>query len=639
MQKYDNRINAYMHMRTLYRFILSIGFLALSPKAQSQSMLFDHWFWPDYQLSGNAANRVGNRTLPPESRLQRYDRETAPLIFQGQFPTQRIRNLLAPGKLPITAFTIEAWIEDHVNRPIGSLLMAKSIDQSETPAWALGYYNRKAYFYLKTDEMEELNGQQVDTVDVELANFRGYKRYFAHIVASYDGDSLKIYINGTQKYAKGQKGFIAYADQTECEAAGYLGNEPYMDLGNHLLHARLWDEALGKKEIEHRFGELQRMVERGELFPNQFHFNGGPYLHHATQDAMSLTWETSLPSTAIVRFGTNLEEARTLEIDQDTTLHTLVLSGLTPETRYYYEVIASAAEVIPKDSAPTKISSGILSFATARRDSSAYSLAVFGDTEARPHINFRMSELIWDERPDFLINLGDLTDGGRKPHKFEWNYEYFLGMTPLASRLPIFPVPGNGEGDLYWYKRYHVLPNGEAYYTFTYGNAQFFMLNSNEREELEPGGKQYEWLEEALKASTATWKFACHHHPVYTSDENDYGDTWEQEPSDLGDLQVRELAQLYETYQVDMVMYGHLHTYERTWPLMEGKVSPSNGVVYLVAGGAGGNLEGFAPTRSWFSTKLYRGHHYVKMDIHGEKLYFKMYDLNGALKDYMELEK
>ena len=629
-------------MKTTHLVIFCTVFLTGTLEGHAQRLLLDEWFWPDYQLVGNAANRVGENPLAPKTPFERYDRETEPLLFQGQHPTERIQRLLSPLELPVSAFTLEAWIEDHVNRPIGSLVMAKSASQSETPAWALGYYNRKVYFYLKTDQMKDPKSQAIDTVDLELSNWRGYKRYFAHLVAAYDGDSLKIYINGEEKYAGSQKGFIAYPEQTEFELAAYLGEEPYMELGNHLLHTRLWDAALSQAAIQERFSYLQQMVERGERYPDLFHFTGGPYLHHATQEAISLTWETNLPSTAKVAYGKNLEDPIVKEINQDTTLHTVVLEGLEPETRYYYEITAEETgknTLTASTSSNSVLSSGVLSFSTARADTSAYSFSVFGDTEARPHINFRMSELVWGERPDFLINLGDLTDGGREPHKFEWNYEYFVGMTPLASRLPIFPVPGNGEGDLYWYKRYHSLPNGEAYYTFTYGNAQFFMLNSNERAELEPGGKQFEWLERELKASTATWKFACHHHPVYTSDENDYGDTWKQETSDLGDLQVRELAQLYEKYQVDMVMYGHLHTYERTWPVMDGKVNPSNGVVYLVAGGAGGNLEDFAPTRSWFSTKVYRGHHYVKIDIFENELFFKMYDLNGALKDYMELRK
>ena len=467
-----------------------------------------------------------------------------------------------------------------------------------------------------------------------ITNWRGYKRYFAHLVATYTGDSVFVYINGARKAAYAQQGYVAFPEHTELEIAGYLENEPYMEMGNHVLHARLWKGAIHSAQVQERYQVLQSQVNEGILFPDLFHFTAGPYLHKATQTSVELTWETSELSSAQIAYGKSLPLDQQIEVSEVATLHTLTLDKLDPESTYYYEITALPAT--DESEQTPKILSGILTFSTAVEDSSAYSFVAFGDTEARPHINNRMSQLIWDERPNFVVNLGDLTDGGREPHKFEWNYEYFLGMTPLNSRVPVFPVPGNGEGDLFWYLKYHNLP---PYYSFRYGNAEFFMLNSNEKEQLEPGGEQYLWLEEQLKNSTATWKFAAHHHAVYTSDENDYGNTWEGKPSDLGDLQVRELVQLYEKYGVDIVFYGHLHTYERSWPLMDGAVVPNGGVVYLVAGGAGGNLEDFAPTHSWFSTKLYRGHHYCRLDIHGGKLYFKMYDLNGALKDYMELNK
>jgi len=164
------------------------------------------------------------------------------------------------------------------------------------------------------------------------------------------------------------------------------------------------------------------------------------------------------------------------------------------------------------------------------------------------------------------------------------------------------------------------------------------MLNSNKRDEFAPGAKQYVWLEEKLKASTAKWKFVAHHHAPYSADEDDYGNSWEG-PTDLGDKKIREIVPLYEKYGVDMVFFGHLHTYQRTMPIEANKVSEQNGVIYIQAGGAGGNLEDFAPTRAWFSAKTYRGHHYCTVAVNGSSLSFKMYDTEGRLKDFLELRK
>jgi phosphodiesterase/alkaline phosphatase D-like protein len=57
------------------------------------------------------------------------------------------------------------------------------------------------------------------------------------------------------------------------------------------------------------------------------------------------------------------------------------------------------------------------------------------------------------------------------------------------------------------------------------------MIDSNR--DLYEGSEQYNWLEWELSKSTAMWKIAMHHHPPYTSDSNDYGDT-AKELSNLG---------------------------------------------------------------------------------------------------------
>ena len=60
------------------------------------------------------------------------------------------------------------------------------------------------------------------------------------------------------------------------------------------------------------------------------------------------------------------------------------------------------------------------------------------------------------------------------------------------------------------------LPQPEMYYSFDFGNAEFFMIDGNRK--LHEGSDQLEWLENALEQSDATWKFAVLHQPPYTSD-------------------------------------------------------------------------------------------------------------------------
>ena len=601
-----------------------LSFSLFAQTAIPPGVVGDWVFHPNYTLARNAKNYPGQRIDPPKSRFQRFKTLGEPLYFYEQRPTERITDILEPSQLPQGAFTIEMWLLNHVNLPIGTLMTVRGKTSQEPPAWLLGVYDKEAVFHLQTT-----TGGTSITAPVG----RGWKRYWSHLVGTYDGDSLRMFLNGTQVAVSYiPQGTLAFPPSPQLEVSGYFDQEPYMKISNYLKAARLHNKALSMGEIQERFEALQQQVETGQFFPGTFHFNAGPYLNYATPNSINLLWETDRMATALVEYG------RSLPLDQKKILNTpayiqeITLEDLEPETPYYYQITAIAPD-------GTEMQSGVLTFGTAVKESSAFSFCILGDTESRPHINHRLGEMIWEERPNFMVHLGDVTDGGFEPHKFEWNYEYFTGIVPVASRIPMFPVPGNGEGDLYWYNRYHRLPSPEAYYSFRYGNAEFFMLNSNANDELKQGGAQYEWLKEKLSTSTARWKFVAHHHCPVSSDENDFGDTWKGKTSTQGDPKFDDLKPLYESGGVDVVFYGHVHAYERSWPLKEGQVDQESGVIYIKSGGAGGHLEDFVPTHSWFSNKTQRGHHYCKVDIHGDTFSFKMYDGEGRMKDFLELKK
>lgn len=597
---------------------LLFGMLLTGLFTASAQPLVDHWYTVSHQLPRHAGGGFADWTLPDTGL---WLANTLPAItLRGQQPTERQRLPLA---LPGASFTLEAWLLDHVNQPVGLLMALRN--QTEPFAQAaisLGYFGRQ----IRADQAG-MTGQLFADVP------RGFKKYWYHLALTGDGDSLRLYVNGRLQ-ATALQSVPDFSPTAQLEIAGYFESEPWMGLRHLLQHLRVQAQPLSGEAVAARYAELSQLAEQGIIRTDVLHLTAGPYLFRPTQQSIELAWEADRPVTTTLRWGSaadQLSESWTAE--GFTRYHHHTLSHLEAGQRYYYQLRI-------EDEAGEWLETEVLSLATAVPDSSAWSFAVCGDPEARPHVNQRLSELVWEERPNFLINLGDLTDGGQQDHRFEWTHEYFAGMGALHTRIPVFPVAGNGESDLYWYRHYHGLPaDAPAYYTFTYGNAQFFVLNSNEGAELAPGGEQYEWLARTLATSTATWKFVAHHHAPFSSDEDDYGNTWEQSATPQGDLQLRELVPLYEQHGVDIVFFGHLHVYERTWPIRDLKVDPEYGVVYLVSGGAGGNLEDFAPSRSWFTTKLYRGHHYSRIDIFAGKLYFKMYDLHGALKDYMELEK
>jgi len=101
------------------------------------------------------------------------------------------------------------------------------------------------------------------------------------------------------------------------------------------------------------------------------------------------------------------------------------------------------------------------------------------------------------------------------------------------------------------------------YYNFRQGEAEFFALDTNKNAAWEA---QLAWLDAALASSTATWKIAFGHHPVYSSGKHGNHPRLQE-----------TLSPLFKKYAVQLYCCGHDHHYERSHPI--------DGTTYLIAGG------------------------------------------------------
>lgn len=360
-----------------------------------------------------------------------------------------------------------------------------------------------------------------------------------------------------------------------------------------------------------------------------------PYLQFSTQNGMYVLWETKEPATTLVQFGearANVDKAvldREVRLEGQRLMHEVLLDNLKAETNYFWQVttVTQSGE---------RIQTPVYTFKTAVKDSSAYLFGLVGDTQRNnrtPWAWGKIAEKLWQDRPNFVVHAGDVVDQGLD--KNDWIDNFFPNGQILMSRVPVYTVLGNHEQDAPYYYQYMVAPAPEYYYTFKYGNAQFFMIDSNR--DLKEGSEQFNWLEWELAKSTATWKIAVHHHPPYSSDSDDHGNT-SQALSTLG-TDARNLVPLYERYGLDFCLFGHTHLYERSWPLKENRINMKDGVVYINSGGAGGGLEEFAPTRSWFTMDLQIVHHYCTFAIFENNLVFKAIDHEGRLFDTFQMQK
>ncbi|HNS19131.1 MAG TPA: metallophosphoesterase family protein [Sedimentisphaerales bacterium] len=365
-----------------------------------------------------------------------------------------------------------------------------------------------------------------------------------------------------------------------------------------------------------------------QIPPQPSIITSGPYLQYATKTGITILWETREKASSLVEYGEQTPLTGRIAGPADCNMHEVRIENLKPQTNYFYRVISTT-------SSGRESVSDLYSFQTAVEERTPYAFGVVSDTQTNPPVWGKIASLVFAERPNFVVHAGDIV--GEGPKTEQWTDHFLRPAHGLMSRVPIFAILGNHDQDHANYYRYICNPAPEYRYTFMYGNAQFFLLDT--KRDVAVGSEQYRWLEQELAKSKATWKFAVHHHPPYSSDENDYGDTWKGQQSPRGDLKLRPLVGLYEKYGLDICFFGHIHDYERTWPIRADQVDPAHGVIYLQVGGAGGGLENYAPTRSWFTAKVHRDHHFALVNICGNTLYLQAIDQSGILFDQITLHK
>jgi predicted phosphodiesterase len=116
-----------------------------------------------------------------------------------------------------------------------------------------------------------------------------------------------------------------------------------------------------------------------------------------------------------------------------------------------------------------------------------------------------------------------------------------------------------------------------ANFSFDYGNVHWVALDSMPYMDWTSPVLR-EWLAADLKAVPAsTWKLAGFHHPGFNSSR-----------AHFNEQRMRVLAPLFEECGVDIVFNGHVHNYQRSFPLTFVPRRQPDGSFYL----ANGNVEG-----------------------------------------------
>jgi hypothetical protein len=95
-----------------------------------------------------------------------------------------------------------------------------------------------------------------------------------------------------------------------------------------------------------------------------------------------------------------------------------------------------------------------------------------------------------------------------------------------------------------------------ANFSFDYGNAHWTVLDANATVDWTNHELQ-EWVASDLAAAKgATWRFVSFHQPGFNSSKTHFDEQY-----------MRILAPVFEAGKVDVVFSGHVHNYQRSYPL------------------------------------------------------------------------
>lgn len=585
-----------------------------------------------------------DETGTPLSPVMVMPAEWAPPRLYGQSANDVRGDLLRLERPASGPFSVELWLDDHVNRSVGVLIGGRNAE--DRTGWALGYMSR-----LGNDKFEHGGSLMFGPIAIEPdstdTRFAPWRRYLHHIVGTFDGRRWRLYHNGMLA-GEADGPLVPFS---RVGLAGYFGAEPYMRVPSLVRDAALYDRALASDDVRALWAARQKeIVEATRGAEPGLRFTAGPYLTPPGSTEQALLWETNLPAAATLEWGTSAAFDHRQSFGADDRLHRTAIGPLQPDTVYFYRIRATRADGGATDS-------GVLSFRTVPDSDAPLVFAALGDTQERPFINARLSRIAWAQHPHFLVIAGDLVGGEEDERRWHWTDEYFVGMGPLAARVPVLAARGNGDVDLVdpatdkrvftSFDRYHNQPDlgpdgaHRGYYSRAIGDAEFFVLDGNlaMQERQQPGfrARQRAWLETALAKSTARWKIAVHHQPAWSADDDDYGDSYAG-PTTGGDPDIRkDFVDLYERYGVDLVLSGHIHSYERSWAIRDGKPA-CGGVTYLQVGGGGGDHERAMPVRSTTAAMQYSGFHLVIARLWRDRLELRMTDTEGAIRDMATLE-
>lgn len=308
----------------------------------------------------------------------------------------------------------------------------------------------------------------------------------------------------------------------------------------------------------------------------------GPYLQNGSHTAVTVRWRSAVATDSRVRYGTNIANLDQSASDAtSTTEHEVRLTGLAPDTQYFYSVGTANMPLGGSDTNFYVLTAPLPGTHKPTR------IWVIGDagsgTAGQLAVRDSFYAFAANRRADLWLWLGD----NAYESGLDSEYQSFVFNTYQATfrNTVCWPTLGNHDTDqatdyvdTYPYFSIFTLPKSgesggfpsgtEHYYSFNYGNIHFICLDSQTADRA-TNAAMATWIRADLATNISTWTIAYWHHPPYSKGTHD-SDTEGQM------VEMREkIVPILENGGVDLVLCGHSHTLERSY-LLDGHYGVSS---------------------------------------------------------------
>ncbi len=345
-----------------------------------------------------------------------------------------------------------------------------------------------------------------------------------------------------------------------------------------------------------------------------------------------------------------------------------------------------------------------------------YKFVVAGDIGALTKNQKKLANVMFDLNPDFVAVPGDIVYGHGLANEYTTKFWPIYNAdnndstgAPLLRTIPFMASVGNHDANdrdmdktpdalayyYFWEQPLNgpydkegsaLLPilkgsesNRNAFYeaaknaypkmtnfSYDYGNAHWTVIDADSYVNWSNKELQNWIIQDLKKSSKAMWRFVMFHQPGFNSSK-----------AHFEEQHMRLLSPIFEAGKVDVVFNGHVHNYQRSFPLtfipdtmdesgarvkikIDGKLNGKwtldksfdginnkkpKGIIYIVTGAGGQRLYNYEQTNlpnSWqpFTDKFFSTDNTISfIEMEKNKFQFKQINTNGETVDSFTIEK